>query len=161
MSPAEARAGYVGDAITEFSRTFADTFGGMIERVTQALREFAGALGLTPEVLERQRRWNALDPQARRALTIVHDAVDDAEGIYQDAVTDLRYDLLGSLGQYTMRLRMWAASGYGVTEQQAMAEAAAQFRLRHVLGLTRDQAASVAVAILDGYASRPVQKNGA
>lgn len=148
------------DAVRALGQAFVDAFTPAVRTLAAWMDSVLGSI--TPEMRERQRRWNALDPAAKRALTIVHDAVDDADATYQDALADLRRDLLGSYGGFVMRESMWAQAAYGVTEQDVLARCAEVFRLRFMLNLTEDEAASVAVAILGGYTRRlSIQTNGA
>lgn len=104
-------------------------------------------------VLARQRELAAMPPGLAQAVTEWDRALDDAEGIYSDALDDLRTSW-HQWERYAMTERMHAALDLGLTREGALERAGRVIALRFQRDLTLEQAAQVAVAILEGYASR-------
>lgn len=99
-------------------------------------------------------RYQVSTPEAK-ALRELDNALDWSEHHLQVVVATLRHDLLAGASAFAMREQMWAALTWGLTERDVMARCRYVMRSRFVLNLTEQQAAQVAVAILEGYVSRP------
>lgn len=105
-------------------------------------------------VLARQRELAAMPPGLAQAVTQWDRALDDAEATYREAL-GAATDEWHRWKRYAMEERMHAALDLGMTREDALIRAGRVIALRSQRDLTLEQAAQVAVAILEGYASRP------
>lgn len=104
-------------------------------------------------VLARQRELAAMPSGLAQAVTEWDRALDDAEAIYADAVEDWRAEVY-RWELFAQQERMRAALDLGLTREGALVRAGRVIALRFQHDLTLEQAAQVAVGILEGYASR-------
>lgn len=133
------------------------TLAANLEAFTTAVRGVAMSVreAFLP-AFERFARWvsNSTTPEQRASLYLSA-GLAGAEAEYREALNEVRHDLLRGVTWYCTRERMWAALTWGLTEQDALDRAAYMMRQRFLLDWTADEAAQIAVAILEGYSSRP------
>lgn len=113
-------------------------------------------------VLANPTVWAALEAhQARQAMPQgLADAVaqwdqalDDAEGVYADTLSDFQADW-GTWGRYALSWRMWASLTPGLTYAQVMATGRFILAARFACDWTPREAALVAQALLEGWQER-------
>lgn len=139
------------------------TLQGDVERFAAAMRLLGEAIleaarPAVATIAELGRRYARylLNPTPQEvAQRHLDHGLDAAEREYQLQLVMARDDLLRGASWYAQRERTWAALTWGITEQDALDRAADVMRRSFQLGLTQLQAARVAVAILEGYSSRP------
>lgn len=128
-----------------------DALRSVWEAMTEAVKPVVAAFQTIGQAFAR---YNASTPEAK-ALRELDAALDWSEHHLEQVLLEVRHDLLRGVSWRCQRERMWAALTWGLTEADALERAAYVMRRRFPLDLTEDEAAQVAVAILEGYVSRP------
>lgn len=125
---------------------------GTIERVHGGRLSILDGITRGTEVVDVADRLQAAVMHTY-AIQALEEALDEAAVETVAPLAEWSYEW-HRWGRYADDLRLWAATGYGVGQEDVLERAAYTLRHRMLLGLEPDQAAQVAAACLEGWAWR-------